>query len=291
MVYIYVLQLEEGKYYIGKTTNPQFRLEQHFNSSGSQWTKKYTPKKVLQIIPNCDNFDEDKYTLQYMEQYGINNVRGGSFCELKLDKDHLSTIKKMINGSSDKCYICGETGHFANDCKQDDDDNMLEEFENLYCNKKNKKTTKNTCDICGREGHTSSDCYAKTTINGDIIEEIERFCCSYCNKEFTSIKGLTCHENLYCNKKNKNKNTCSTCGREGHTSSDCYAKTTINGDIIEEIELFSCSYCYKKFDSLKGVTCHENLYCKNKNKNKKTTKNTCDICGKVGHKTINCYAF
>jgi len=224
MLYIYVLQLEKGKYYIGKTTNPQFRLEQHFSSSGSQWTKKYTPKKVLQIIPNCDNFDEDKYTLQYMEQYGINNVRGGSFCELKLDEDHLRTIKKMINGSSDKCYICGETGHFANDCKQDDDDNMLEEFENLYCKNKNKNK-KNTCDICGREGHTASDCYAKTKINGDVIEEIEVYCCSYCNKEFTTIKGVTCHENLYCKNKNKKttKNTCSTCGREGHKTINCYA--------------------------------------------------------------------
>jgi hypothetical protein len=92
-----------------------------------------------------------------MEQYGINNVRGGSFCQLKLDEDNLSTIKKMINGSSDKCYICGETGHFANDCKQDDDD-MLEEFENLYCNKKNKN--KNTCDICGKVGHKTINCYA-----------------------------------------------------------------------------------------------------------------------------------
>jgi len=147
---------------------------------GSLWTIKYKPQKVLEIIPNCDNFDEDKYTLKYMEQYGINNVRGGAFCQLKLDKDNLSTLKKMINGSSDKCYICGETGHFAKDCKQDDD-NILEEFKDLYYN---NITTNDTCYICGREGHKSTDCYAKTTITGDLIKEIEKFCCRYCNKEF-----------------------------------------------------------------------------------------------------------
>ena len=91
-----------------------------------------------------------------MEQYGINNVRGGSFCQLKLDKDNLSTIKKMINGSSDKCYIyiCGETGHFAKDYKQDCEasDNILEEFFIT----KNKK---NTCDICGKKCHKTINCY------------------------------------------------------------------------------------------------------------------------------------
>ena len=103
MVYIYILQLEDNsplhgyKYYIGKTTQPEIRLESHFNSNGSYWTKKYKPIKVLEIIPNCDEYDEDKYTLKYMEKYGINNVRGGSFCEIKLNKENIITIKKMIN--------------------------------------------------------------------------------------------------------------------------------------------------------------------------------------------------
>ena len=57
MVFIYALQLEQGKYYIGKTNNPQFRLESHFNSNGSEWTKIYKPLRVLDIKPNCDDYD------------------------------------------------------------------------------------------------------------------------------------------------------------------------------------------------------------------------------------------
>lgn len=58
-MFIYVLQLEEGKYYVGKTTQPSFRIESHFHGSGSSWTKKYKPQTVLEMIPNCDSYDED----------------------------------------------------------------------------------------------------------------------------------------------------------------------------------------------------------------------------------------
>lgn len=39
MVYIYILQLEKGKYYVGKTNNPKFRINNHFDSNGSVWTQ------------------------------------------------------------------------------------------------------------------------------------------------------------------------------------------------------------------------------------------------------------
>ena len=88
-------------------------------------------------------------------------------------------------------------------------------------------------DLCFRsyrKGHYVSDYYAKTTITGD---EIEIFCCSYCDKEFDTLKGATCHENLYCkNKKIKQKNTCYRSGREGHYATDWYASKHINGKYL-----------------------------------------------------------
>ena len=62
MVTIYILELEEGKYYIGKTSNIDLRIEQHNELYGSEWTKKYKPINVLEIIKDCDDYDEDKYT-------------------------------------------------------------------------------------------------------------------------------------------------------------------------------------------------------------------------------------
>lgn len=116
MVYVYTLLLEQNKYYVGKTDNPRFRIESHFNACGSAWTKKYPPLKLLELIPDCDHFDEDKYTKVYMNNYGINNVRGGSFCQIELDKRTYEMLEKMIFSATDKCYLCGEEGHFVKKC-------------------------------------------------------------------------------------------------------------------------------------------------------------------------------
>ena len=129
MVYIYVLKLIKGKYYVGKTSNPRFRLDNHFNKNGSEWTRVYKPINIHQIIPECDDYDEDKYTIKTMEKYGINNVRGGSFCQTKLSSENKKTLERMINGSSNACYKCGEKGHFANKCSYESEEESSESEE------------------------------------------------------------------------------------------------------------------------------------------------------------------
>ena len=82
MVFIYVLQLKEEKWYIGKTEHSKFRIDTHFDTKGSCFTKKYPPEEIYQIIPECDKYDEDKYVKKYMDKYGIDNkLRMTGGCE------------------------------------------------------------------------------------------------------------------------------------------------------------------------------------------------------------------
>ena len=128
MVFIYVLLLTSNKYYIGKTNNPDIRLDSHFNSNGSEWTKIYKPIKVYELISNCDAYDEDKYTLKYMEKEGIDNVRGGSFSQVELSDENINIISRMIKGATDKCFNCGESGHFVLDCIKSKMQSKIQEY-------------------------------------------------------------------------------------------------------------------------------------------------------------------
>jgi predicted GIY-YIG superfamily endonuclease len=44
--FVYVLRLQDGKKYVGRTSNLRQCLNQHFSGDGSEWTKRYSPISV-----------------------------------------------------------------------------------------------------------------------------------------------------------------------------------------------------------------------------------------------------
>jgi predicted GIY-YIG superfamily endonuclease len=193
MEQLYVLQCESGKWYVGKTTDVMRRFEEHKTGKGSAWTRKYKPVSLHECKALESKYHEDNKTEELMEKYGIDHVRGGMYSQLVLPDTVVSVLQSKFRGGTDKCYKCNLAGHFANKCP-------------------NEEKTKPKPD--------------------DVVDTI--FACDYCDRTFTTKFGKGVHEKS-C-KKDKveevdesKKYTCYKCGRSGHKSPDCYARTHVDG--------------------------------------------------------------
>ena len=73
LFYIYVLELDDNKFYVGKSAKPFSRIGDHAITSitggtGARWTQMYKPIRIIKMIKAYDEFDEDINTLKYMKK-------------------------------------------------------------------------------------------------------------------------------------------------------------------------------------------------------------------------------
>jgi len=195
----YILKLKRGKWYVGYTTKGVERIQDHIDENGAKWTKKYAPVKPIpwsqtppgktKATPNnkVDN-DEDKLTLKLMKEHGIKNVRGGSWCMVKMRQKTEIELEGLIEGKKNprnikkksslkktkqnKVIRCNGVKKNGKSCKQ------IVAKKGDYC--KYHSSQKNgqkkvICAKCNRIGHESKDCYAKTKVAGrDPLSRILR---------------------------------------------------------------------------------------------------------------------
>lgn len=115
---VYVLKLENARWYVGKTSKPvEERYMEHVRGQGAAWTRLHQPIQVHYTVTSASEHQEDNTTIEMMRVYGIDNVRGGIYCETVLSPDTIHSIKGRIAGLSDMCLRCFRTNHFAKDCK------------------------------------------------------------------------------------------------------------------------------------------------------------------------------
>ena len=190
---LYVLQLENDKWYVGKTHDIAKRFKEHQSGKGSAWTTMNKPVRIVESRPLKDTYDETNTTKELMKKYGIDNVRGGAHVQVVMPEHVEKTLKMEIRGDSGACFKCGLGGHFAVECPI-----TIREPKQ----KRNAQAAPQgvTCYRCGREGHYSTSCYAKSHVNGMSLdedseeEEEDEWECDNCTRTFTTRFGCMVHE-------------------------------------------------------------------------------------------------
>jgi hypothetical protein len=173
-MYIYVLSLQYGNYYLGKTLNPEFSFECiDLELKNCAWIRKYAPLCISDFFETSKEEMNlkvlDYHVLKYMNLYGILHVRGGSFSGVVFENHQILYLKKHVNrfGNGVFCVICGSHSHLDEDCSRElclsDSDVLCDAEYNMI------EKLKSNCSRCGRFGHENSHCISIIHKNGNLI--------------------------------------------------------------------------------------------------------------------------
>jgi len=210
---VYVLELNDGGFYVGKSENVQARVQQHLAGAGSSryCVARGGVKRVLPTLtPAQENLAgwEQSETLAQMRLRGFDNVRGFEWTRSgPLEASDYQTIRTLLLGHADLCRRCGGEDHFAAQCGKRRKQSWLEELEALcsatastskttHVGSQKKRVFKRTrrgasssrrqkgakkamafgvktCTRCGRNSHTAKSCFARTRIDGRPLDQSE----------------------------------------------------------------------------------------------------------------------
>ena len=146
---VYVIKLDHGKYYVGESINIRQRIWAHKNGDGSGWTKNHGFIKQIKTITDPQtSFWELSETLEQMNLYGINNVRGSMFTNpYSLSEGEKIMAAQLYCEKYNLCRRCGDPGHFINRCQNDSVAPWVSNFGGKLLNEYNKDTNR-LCNNC-----------------------------------------------------------------------------------------------------------------------------------------------
>jgi hypothetical protein len=184
---IYIIRLEQNKYYIGEAINLEKRLNEHAEGKISSYTLKYKPINIKKIIPDSNPKHLDKYIVKYMSKYGMNSVRGGSFENEILNKEQIQYL--INNGVKVEKQETKQSGISLQEQQMLEQKKYREEImqqpEQVMQRRRPESTFKQdvlripirnangTCWICGLDGHYKENCNSSKEIVGYKEEEID----------------------------------------------------------------------------------------------------------------------
>jgi hypothetical protein len=161
MLNIYVLKCSDNKYYVGKTTlDTNTKFLQHLSSNNTcQFTNEYSPLEIIYTLQTINPLDEDSITKKYMMEFGIENVRGGSYNNLVLEDWQIKSLEnEFLFASESKAEsedkVVSETAIFLDSFDTLDKVNVkIKEIKKVYeqiliLNEQIDQTTEFNLDMC-----------------------------------------------------------------------------------------------------------------------------------------------
>ena len=96
IILTYVLKLEGGYFYVGRTDDLNKRYAEHADGKGAEWTKLHPPVTIYRVyLGNVEDIITDKFR----DKYGNHMVRGGAYVSV------LDPNKKCFNNASSEYGI------------------------------------------------------------------------------------------------------------------------------------------------------------------------------------------
>ena len=71
---LYILELQDNKFYIGLTDNLENTYEKHLDGMYDYWTYRFRPISIKCTMENIDVHIFDQYIEEYMQIYGEDNI-------------------------------------------------------------------------------------------------------------------------------------------------------------------------------------------------------------------------
>jgi predicted GIY-YIG superfamily endonuclease len=166
MYFLYVLELQNKKHYVGVTQNIDRRFEEHKSGHGAAWTKTHPVIQVVMTMTVSDetcHMQETRKTLQLMWKHGVNNVRGAEFCENRdytWERDGERLVRSLCH------HMDLEYQHVRKTIRRE------LQLEPTCYNGRGYNNGRQ-CERCGRTSHTAKNCYATVDVKGHTIDDTD----------------------------------------------------------------------------------------------------------------------
>ena len=101
MFFTYVLRCKRNVYFLGLTERRDFSLK-YFHPGSNIWTTLHPPLEVHNLFQIDSPEELDEVVLDYMQEHGVSNVRGGSYSDLLLSGGQLEEVEKRLRSKETK---------------------------------------------------------------------------------------------------------------------------------------------------------------------------------------------